>query len=260
MSITLRRLLVALVAVVALVGGATQASAMLFMAHGGYHRHGVSTDSIKSQVLAYQRDLCPETDARLTKDHVAVNMHDKDPFRATGVHGQVSEMTFAEVHALTLSDGQHPPSLARSMKVAANHGHKCLIVEMKDTDWTPQDYRDIQHRAVQLGIAKTFRFYISRTSSLEMANNNAPKIKAVWKCLRETTPSEVRQLGIEGIVPRGGRLFRPFIDSMHNVGVPVYAGVNASNELDEWQRLHRLHINGTINNDPVATKRWFNTH
>lgn len=229
-------------------------------AHGGFHRFGISKDSIKSQVEAYKRDLCPETDVRLTKDHVAVNMHDAKVDRSTDGHGFVRDMTFAEVHALTLSDGQHPPSLVRSMKVAARHGHKCLMPEMKDTDWTPTDYQNIQHLAVQLGLKDSFRFYISRVPFIEMADNNAPKVKVVWKLLRDTTPREVRSLSLNAIVPRGGRLFRPFIDSIHRIGVKVYAGVNASDEPDEWERLNRLHINGTINNVPVATKRYFDNH
>lgn len=236
------------------------ASHVRVIAHGGFHRFGISKDSINSQVQAWKRDLCPETDIRLTLDHKIVNMHDGTTFRATGVPGHVNEMTFAEIHALTLTDGQHPPSLNRSMKAAANHGHKCLLVEVKDTDWTPEDYAYMQERAQHFGLENTFRFYISRTTFLEMAHENAPKIKAVWKLLRDTTPREVRGLSLNAIVPRGGRLFRPFIDSIHQIGVKVYAGVNASDELDEWQRLDRLNINGMINNVPVATKRWFDNH
>lgn len=49
-----------------------------------------------------------ETDPRPTKDGVLVNMHDDDVSRVTNGTGNVSELTYAEIQALTVETGAYP--------------------------------------------------------------------------------------------------------------------------------------------------------
>lgn len=59
-------------------------------------------NSLEGFVLSFQSGFGLELDIRMTKDGTFVIIHDRDPFRVTGVHGDVSQMTVAELQKLDI--------------------------------------------------------------------------------------------------------------------------------------------------------------
>jgi len=245
--------------VLVLTGGA--ADAFIVADHGGYHRQGVAKDSTKSKVLAWRTGAqCAETDIRKTVDGYWIESHDDRLDHATNGEGLVSESTWAYIRTLELSDGQHVPSLSEAMRVAANHGHKCILAELKTPDWTAADFERLQQMAVDRGLQKTFRLYLARPPHLALARDHAPKIKVIWKCTTALPDdATITRLSPKGITVRGGGLYQANVDRLHGLGVQVWAGVGHTKRAEQWQRLPRLGVNGGVTNYPKMAA-WMEDH
>ena len=75
-----------------------------------------------------------ETDVRLTKDGIAVLMHDDDTFRTTGHKGLVRDMSFNELRKLNAGTEEKPafiPSLEEFLKLCASSPETLMNIEIK---------------------------------------------------------------------------------------------------------------------------------
>jgi hypothetical protein len=60
-----------------------------------------------------------ETDVQFTSDAVPVLMHDSTVDRTTSGSGSIASMTAHRFTALTMNDGQHPPTLDQALDLCA---------------------------------------------------------------------------------------------------------------------------------------------
>ena len=75
---------------------------MLIFAHRGLKKE-LPENSLEGFILSWQSGFGIELDIRLTADRDFVIIHDRDPFRVTGIHGNIGKMTMTELQKLDIS-------------------------------------------------------------------------------------------------------------------------------------------------------------
>jgi len=84
----------------------------LAMAHRGGARQGVENTMAAFEAAVGMGYRYVETDVHTTADGVVVAFHDRMLHRVTGVTGAIADLTWRELSALPLTDGQRVPLLA----------------------------------------------------------------------------------------------------------------------------------------------------
>src|SRR4051794_2497066 len=79
---------------------ATDCNNLEILAHRGYHNNKISENTLAAFDAAATRGYSIETDVWSDAQGQLWIFHDRDPFRTTGVHGFIDQMTTAQVTAL----------------------------------------------------------------------------------------------------------------------------------------------------------------
>lgn len=234
--------------------------------HQGYHHDGVAPNSVEAFVLGWRDGAehhvrtCVETDVRITSDNRYVIMHDADVSHATDGEGIVEQMTFAQVHALHLSDGSHPPSVERIMEASDNHGNGCVLLEIKGTGWTPADFAYLQEQSQAHGLGNRFKLYVARWKHLMMVQrpDAAPDLRVVWKMLVDLpSDDQLKHLSIDGLSCHFRDMTRANVNRLRGMGIEMYGKVTARR--DQWQHTLDVRGGGFITNSPYAIP-WMGRH
>ncbi len=258
----MRRLLLVLLATVALcLGSANAAQAKpLVIDHQGWHHDGVAANSLEAMVLAWRDGACVETDVRITSDHRYVIMHDADPYHATGQHGTVEDMTFEQVHAMSLSDGSHPPSLERVIAASDRHDNGCVFMEIKALGWRPADFAYIQDQVQEHGLGSRFKLYIARWTHLMMVQrpDSAPDLRVVWKMLVDLPDDDqLRHVSIDGLSCHFRDMTAANVTRLRSLGIEMYGKVTS--QRPQWQHTVDVDGGGFLTNSAYATG-WMARH
>ena len=72
-----------------------------------------------------------ETDVQFTSDNVPVLMHDSTVDRTTTGTGPIAGMTAQQFTALTMNDGQHPPTLDQALDLVRGKPERHIMMETK---------------------------------------------------------------------------------------------------------------------------------
>lgn len=105
-------------------------SATAVSAHRGGSRRGLPENAISTfEAAVADAPVFLEIDVRAARDGLVV-MHDDTVDRTTDGSGAIAAMTVAQVRALTLDGGGHPPSLRETLDWAA--GKTVLELDIKD--------------------------------------------------------------------------------------------------------------------------------
>ncbi|MBD5495876.1 MAG: glycerophosphodiester phosphodiesterase [Lachnospiraceae bacterium] len=105
-------------------------------AHRGLHNNKTEApeNSMKAFRMAVDAGYGIELDVQLTKDGIPVIFHDFTLERMCGVSGKIEDMTYEQLHQLSLLDTEEKiPTLKEFLEMAA--GKVPLIVELK-IEWT----------------------------------------------------------------------------------------------------------------------------
>lgn len=107
-------------------GGAT---APEYFAHRGLHGESIAENSMAAFQRAMEKGYGIELDVRLTRDDRLVVFHDDTPGRLCGEETPIRNMTYEQVRALSLPDGQQIPLFADVLETV--QGKVPLLVEIK---------------------------------------------------------------------------------------------------------------------------------
>lgn len=163
------------------------------------HR-GASIEQPENTLAAFRRaiELQPlgiKLDVRLSKDGVAVLMHDSTVDRTTNGTGLVTEFTAEELHALDAGNGEPVPTFAEVLDLVGDQLH--IFVEIKAAEALDAALAELDaHPQVQWSILSGYREVIDRVHTerpdVTILMNNPP----TWEV---TDPAEIIRLTRQGI-------------------------------------------------------------
>jgi len=101
------------------------------------HRGNTAGGPIENSIGAFNATFATgakwfEADVLWTSDNVPVLMHDQTVDRTTTGTGAVASMTAAQFTALTLNDGQHPPTLDQALALIRASSDRQMVLEVKN--------------------------------------------------------------------------------------------------------------------------------
>jgi glycerophosphoryl diester phosphodiesterase len=192
-----------------------------------------------------------ESDVHFTSDSVPVIMHDATVDAMTNGTGPIAGMTAAQFRALTLPDGQHPPTLDQLLAVITAASGRNLLLEVKAAGVT----------AAQEQILLTkLRGLESRVHVMAFANR-FPTVQH----LKAADPSlTVEILGYDPIVPAPVGVVSENLEytyvttarvaDLHYRGQAVKAWV--ANSSTAWASLRQMGVDAIITNKVADYLHW----
>lgn len=231
------------------------------------HRGGgaeVAENTAEAAAHAAGLGVVMETDARLTADGEVVLFHDADLGRTTGGEGDVEEMTWEQVGALSVEGGGSP---ARLVDVLASHSHLRLNVDAKTDEVVDPLIGVLSDSGAS-----------ARACVASFSGDRLQRVRAALPVATSLAPSEIGRLRLASTLPgplrrklaatvpgpddgavavqvpelyRGLPLVTPrFIAVAHDHGLQVH--VWTVDERADMERLLDLGVDGIITDRPTV--------
>ncbi len=186
---------------------------------------GAFADALEHGVLG------AETDVRLTKDRQLVVMHDATVDRTTDGHGNVADMTLAEVRKLRLKrSGEKVPTFHELCEVWRGRGDVDIEIEMKlhGDEMSPEDldlYVNLLHeQAAEALVPGTYLFSSFSIPTLRRFHELHPEDKLGLICgeLTEGLIRDAQSVGCRRIAPDWNQATGPIaVAKAHAAGLEV---------------------------------------
>jgi glycerophosphoryl diester phosphodiesterase len=192
-----------------------------------------------------------ESDVHFTSDSVPVIMHDATVDAMTNGTGAIAKMTVAKFRALTLPDGQHPPTLDQLLAVVTAAPGRNLLLEVKAAGITTEQE--------QILLAK-LRGLESRVHVMAFANR-FPTVQH----LKAADPSlTVEILGYDPIVPAPSGVVSENLEYTYLTAARVadlhYRGFDVkgwvANSPTAWASLRQMGVDAIITNKVADYLHW----
>ncbi len=201
-----------------------------------------------------------ELDARLTKDGVAVCMHDSNIDRTSNGKGLVSALTWDEMKNFDAGSWKDPrykgEPIARLDKVFEECSDLLLDIEMKLDQGTPPEplAKAICDMVRKSKTERTVLITSFSADCLAAVNRYAPEIPTALIYYGETPATIAPE--IDGLVPHSATVNEDYMKWTRERKFPVYVWtVDAEAEM---RRLLDLNVAGIITNVPNITYRLLN--
>ena len=164
-----------------------------------------------------------EIDVRLTRDGVAVLMHDRTLRRTTGAWGPTRAHSFATLRRLRLSNGEVVPTFAEALE-ALPDGLR-MAIEVKAPRAIDQILGEIRNQRRQRDVM----VWSKHASPVRVASDREPEVEA--SLLRDTfTPwghraflRAAQRCGARGVSARWQAVTPAFAVRAHQMGLVVYS-------------------------------------
>ena len=164
-----------------------------------------------------------EIDVRLTRDRVAVMMHDRTLRRTTGAWGPTWAYSFTALRGLRLSNGETVPTFAEALD-ALPEGLR-IAIHVK----TPRAIDPILDEVRNQGRQRVVMVWSKHASPLRIAAEREPEIET--SLLRDTFSPRghraflraAQQSGARGISAHWQAITPTFVARAHELGLVVYS-------------------------------------
>jgi glycerophosphoryl diester phosphodiesterase len=257
----------------ALVGQAQKADLRLMngttrvIAHrGGTGPDNTVANGLKSIALGIS---FLELDVQLTKDGVAVLIHDATVDRTTNGSGKVSDMTFEQIRRLDAGTkyrdaldpgrsfaGEKVPTPQEMLRAVGDRA--VLLLQIHSAPEAKAVIKAIQDQgAFHRAVLRSADDALLRT--IKSADSRV--LTGIWGV---TIPDDdalgaliarLSALGVAALnVANEERLTQPVVNAFHRAGIAVWG----RNTVDSarWQRLHAAGVDGIQTDDPGALQKW----
>jgi glycerophosphoryl diester phosphodiesterase len=194
-----------------------------------------------------------ETDMHFTSDNVPVLMHDSTVDRTTTGTGAIAQKTVAQFTALTMDDGQHPPTFDQLLALVQSNSANRAIVEVKTTLTAAQE-QVVLSKLQGLEDRVYLNGFSARLSSLQHLKAANP---ALHTSLLTYSPVLPIPAGIEGEDMEYTYITSANVAQLHNAGAVVRAWV--PNSATNWSSLRTSGVDGIMTNKTTAYMDWANT-
>jgi len=202
-----------------------------------------------------------ELDVRLTRDRVAVVMHDPTVDRTTDGAGPVHELTLDEIRSLDAGAGQAVPTLEEALALLS--GRAGVAIEIKvlpgEAAFDPADDRVVREthavleRSAFEGPVLAMSFYPGWIDASRAIDPHVPtgflstQLVAVDDVLAYAVANGHPMIlpGTRALVPAGAA----FVDRAHDAGVRV--GTWTADRPDEVRALLDMGVDAIASNDPA---------
>lgn len=196
---------------------------MIVIAHRACPKHTAenSLDGIR-RAAAFGADAV-EIDVRLTRDRVAVLMHDRSLRRTTGAWGPTMAYSFAAVRRLRLSNGEVVPTFAEALDVLPEGLRVAIHVKV------PRAIDPILDEVRNQRRQREVMVWSKRAAPLRVAAEREPEIEG--SLLRDTYTSwghraflrAAHECGARGVSARWEAITPTFAAHASELGLNVYS-------------------------------------
>jgi glycerophosphoryl diester phosphodiesterase len=235
---------------------------LLVIAHRGDSAHRPENTLVSfASALEVGAELV-ELDVQLTKDGHAVVLHDPALDRTTSGRGRVTELTLAEVRAVSAGypqrfgeayAGERVPTLAEAL--ALLRGRARVMIEIKRDSVTDDDADGVEARTIaevrRAGMAKDVALISFERRALRRCREQAPEMTRGHLFYREPAEEVVGgalEAGCEIVMPEKGMLSDALTEVVRAAGLRLATWV--VDDLDELRALMRFGLFGVASNRP----------
>lgn len=186
------------------------------------HR-GAAGRAPENTLLSFQKAVdfgCQraELDVRLTKDDIAVVIHDESIDRITNGHGKVHDFTKEEIQAFDAGQGEKIPTLEEVLN--AFEKHITFQIELKEAADPPIVHKILEkHNLLKDTIISSFEpEYLKAIKALEPTYRTL----LLFSTYNELLWDLCTELDVEYIGPKSTIATKELIDKAHKKGLKVY--------------------------------------
>ncbi|TRW43611.1 glycerophosphodiester phosphodiesterase [Georgenia yuyongxinii] len=205
-----------------------------------------------------------EVDLQLTKDGVAVVIHDERVDRTTNGAGRADQLTAAQVAGLDAGDwfsdhfrGQQVPTAEDLLAFFVGHPGVCLLAELKGT-WGTEDVRRVTEVVERVGLAERTVVQSFDVGTVKALRDVAPELPRglLVDALPEDLIALCRELRVMALNPSGLLLRREpdLVDALHGEGLRTM--VWTLNEPAHWASAVAAGVDGIITDRPDRLRGW----
>lgn len=190
-----------------------------------------------------------ETDVRFTSDNVPVLMHDATIDRTATTTGTVATMTAAQFAAVTLKDGQHPPTLDQVLTLVRSNPDRHLMMEIKAIKATQESILLNKLRGLESQVyVNGFPAFLTNMQRLKISD---PPLNI---SLAVNSPVLPVPTGISGEDVEHTSLTQVGVAQLHAAGATVRAWV--PDGATAWRNLGAIGVDAIMTNNTAAYVPW----
>lgn len=185
-----------------------------------------------------------EIDVRRTADGALVILHDATVNRTTDGKGRLNRLYLQDVEKLDAGDGEHIPTLAEVLKVAA--GKTGLMVELKVRGAAQQTVEAIR----EAGFKDPVIYASFLHDELKHVRKADPKasLMVLFDSLSRASVARATEYGSSYVGLPHNKATGPLVDSFHRAGLRLF--VYTANTPTDIQHALSLDVDGVISNFP----------
>ena len=225
-------------------------------AHRGASEYAPENTLLSFYLGLYMQANGIETDVQLTKDGVPVLFHDESLKRVTGVDGNLSDYTLAELKEFDVKNGDYTDKIITFEDFLVHFAHKDLTfaIELKgDNTAIPSADLLRKYNMVDKTIVTSFKF-----KELVDLKAYAPEFKAGYLALEEIDDNllaKMKEHGITELCPRATVITKEKVKEWNEKGFEVRAwGVSNT---DIMKQVFDTGINGMTVNFPDKLTEYY---
>jgi len=219
------------------------------------HRGNTAGGPIENSIGAFNATFATgakwfEADVLWTSDNVPVLMHDQTVDRTTTGTGAVASMTAAQFTALTLNDGQHPPTLDQALALIRASSDRQMVLEVKNILTAAQqtilldELRGLEAQVHPNGFA-------DHLPSLQALKAADPLLSISLATYDPVLPAPA---GLSGEDMEYTYVTAARVTQLHAAGLAVRAWV--PNSTSAWQNLRTYGVDAIMTNDVGGYVTW----
>lgn len=185
-----------------------------------------------------------EIDVRRTADGGLVVLHDETVDRTTNGKGRVDRMCLQDIEKLDAGDGEHIPTLAEVLKVAA--GKTGLMLELKIRGAAQQTVEAVRGA----GFSNSVIYASFLHDELQHVRTVDPEasLMVLFGSLSRASVARAVEYGSSSVGLRHDKATHVLVDSFHRAGLLVF--VYTADAPSDIQRALSLDVDGVISNFP----------
>ncbi|MBE0516000.1 MAG: glycerophosphodiester phosphodiesterase [Methanophagales archaeon] len=190
-----------------------------------------------------------EIDARLSKDHEIVAIHDDTLERTTNGSGKVGEKTLNYLRSLDAGKGEQIPVLSEVLLLAQTRGIE-VVIELKEVDMEKPVLQDIAEAELEKSVTISSFFHHSLLKIKELA----PAIRT--GVILSSLPVYPVKLALDAkadcIFQKYPRLTREYIEEASRNEIAIYPWT--INTIEDFEKVRELGVPGLVTDDPCLFK------
>ncbi len=191
-----------------------------------------------------------ETDVLFTSDDVPVLMHDTTVDRTTTGTGPVSGMTAAQFTALTMNDGQHPPTLEQALDLVRADPARRLVMEVKGYP-TPAEEQVLLDTLAGLEDRVHVNAFANRLPSVQRLKAADPALQISLIGYNPVLPAPT---GVSGEDLEYTYVTTEGVQDLRAAGLAVRVWV--PNSVTAWRNARTLGVDAVMTNSTAAYVAW----